>query len=93
MTPLDALRSILPHLPKCVACKAPATRTYPHVVGQRVPVCDLPECSDGVFCAGCGAEWEGEVCEYCSGTATSGRPASEYRDLPYAQAVREYGGL
>lgn len=93
MSPLDAVKSLIPHLPKCVSCKAPATRTYTHPIGSQIPVCDLTECSAGIFCAGCGAEWdEGEVaCDYCSGTTASGRPASEYRDLPYAGVVREYG--
>lgn len=91
-------RTLRGTLANCDHCDALATRSYHHVSGHRMVVCDNDRCHEENFCDECGQVWygDGPKCDAfkdggvpCTGTTKHAKStASHLCDLPHALVVR-----
>ena len=85
-------------LSQCDHCDEIATRSYHHVSGHQMKVCDNDRCHEENFCDECGQVWYGDnpKCEAfkdggvpCTGTSKHAKSTAYHiRDLPYAAVIR-----
>lgn len=91
-------RTLKGTLANCDRCDALATRSYHHVSGHHMVVCDNDRCHEENFCDECGQVWYGDnpKCEAfkdggvpCTGTSKHAKSTAYHlRDLPYAAVIR-----
>lgn len=91
-------RTLKGTLANCDHCDALATRSYQHVSGHRMVVCDNDRCHEENFCDECGQVWYGDdpKCDAfkdggvpCTGTSKHAKSTAYHLcDLPHAAVVR-----